>query len=62
MAYVIYRKYPDLVRTKNNYSEGCAQIELGSKTLLPKKVLTKLGSTEIIFIDRCALIFREPFI
>ena len=50
-----------LVRTKNNYFQGCAPL-LGSKQLLPKKVSTKLGSTEIIFIDRCALIFREHFV
>ena len=30
--------------------------------ILLKKVYTKSGSTKIIFIDRCALIFREPLI
>ena len=30
--------------------------------MLTKKVRTKLGPTKIIFIDTCALIFREPFI
>ena len=48
-----YRKYPNLVHTKN---------KLGSKKLLPKKVRTKLGSTKIIFIDKWGLKFREPFI
>ena len=56
-----YRKYPNLVRTKSNYFQACAPL-LGSKQLLPKKVRTKLGSTEIIFIDRCAVIFREHFV
>ena len=32
------------------------------KQIITKKVRTKLGSTRIIFIDRCALIFRETFI
>ena len=31
------------------------------KKLLPKKVCTKLGSTKIIFIDRCTLIFQGTF-
>ena len=31
------------------------------KKAIRKKVRTKLGITKIIFIDRCALIFREPF-
>ena len=30
--------------------------------IITKKVRTKLGSTKIIFIDRGALILREPFI
>ena len=32
------------------------------KKIITKKVRTKLGSTKIIFIDRCALTFGEPFI
>ena len=32
------------------------------KKIITKKVCNKLGSTNIILIDRCALIFREPFI
>ena len=31
------------------------------KIITKKKVHTKLGSTKIIFIDRCDLIFRELF-
>ena len=46
---IAYRKYSNLVRTKNNY-------------LLPKKVRTKLGSTKVIFIDTWALMFRKLFI
>ena len=38
------------------------RIIIRTKKLLPKKVHTKSGFTKTIFIDRCALIFRESFI
>ena len=56
-----YRKYPNLVRTKKYLFSRVQKIRI-KKKLLTKKVRTKLGSIKIIFIDRCALIFREPFI
>ena len=47
--------------SKNNYFQGCAPY-LESRKLLPRKVRTKLGSSKNYFIDRCTLLFKEPFI
>ena len=56
-----YRKYPNLVRTKKQLFSRVRTI-ISIKEIITKKSITKLGYTKIIFIDRCALIFREPFI
>ena len=44
--------------TKQEQNEN----EKKTKKLLPKKVCAKLGSTKMIFMEKCAIIFREPFI
>ena len=52
-----YRKYPNFVPTKKLFERVDTIIRI--KNILPKKVRTKLGSTKFVFIDGCALIFRD---
>ena len=51
--HIVAGKYPNLVRTKKkNFSKVRTMIRI--KKILPKKASTNLGSTKIIFIDRCS--------